>query len=163
MQNHHDGAVPRQRDALLFIFYERLWRAWRTVVGIAAALVVAGCGGGSYPVQGEVLWSDGTPATELAGGFVGFSSEAAKLSARGEINPDGSFSLSSLRKDDGLPPGVYQVIVAPPEPSATEGPAAQPVQGRRLLPTKYQSYQNSGLEITVEPKRNQVKLKLEKR
>jgi hypothetical protein len=107
-----------------------------------------------YPARGEVVWSDGTPATELA---VGFISEAARISARGEINPDGTFTLSSLKKDDGLPPGTYLVIVAPPVPNSSDDRAGPEARGRRMFPRKYQSYSDSGLTVTVEAKSDRVR------
>jgi hypothetical protein len=125
-------------------------------------MAIAGCGDGMYPVQGKVLWSDGTPAAELVGGIVSFESVEADLSARGEIGPDGSFSLSSLRKDDGLPPGTYQVLVAPSDPDPSEDKSSPRILGRRMLPARYRHYKSSGLEVTVEAKTNQVTLTVDK-
>jgi hypothetical protein len=140
---------------------KRLLHKQRLTV-LAIVLVVAGCGARSYPVHGQVVWSDGTPAKELAGGFVTFDSEEADLSARGEISTDGSFVLSNLKKDDGLPPGRYQVMVAAPEPDPSEPPDSLAVKGRNLLPPKYQIYETSGLAQTVEAKPNQITLRIDK-
>jgi hypothetical protein len=132
---------------------------WADVWAVCALLVISGCGSGMYPVRGQVVWSDGAPAKELAGGLVSFDSIVADISATGQIQPDATFSLSSLKKDDGLPPGTYQVLVAPPEPDAED---AAVTAGRRMLPAKYQNYKSSGLEIIVEADSNRVTLTLEK-
>ncbi len=135
-------------------------RCWHT---LALVLVVAGCGSGNYPVRGHVVWSDGTPAMELAGGSIGFDSVEAGLSARGEIRADATFSLNNLKKDDGLPPGRYRVVVAPPEPIySNEAPVTSAQEGRRMLSPKYQSYDTSELEATVEAKENEVTVTIEK-
>jgi hypothetical protein len=136
-------------------------RADFSILALGVALL-AGCGSGSYPVRGQVVWSDGSPAKELAGGTVSFESQAADISARGDIAPDATFSLSSLKKDDGLPPGTYQVLVAPPDPDVSEDKNSPAVQGRRMIPAKYQSYESSGMEVTVEAKQNDVTLTVEK-
>jgi hypothetical protein len=135
---------------------------WQVVTCGLALVTAWGCGSSSYPVHGRVVWSDGSPAKELEGGFVGFESLVNDVNARGDIAADGTFSLSSLKKDDGLPPGKYQVVVAPPEPFYDEQAPAQPAIGRRMLPMKYQSYQTSGLESTVEAKENDITLTIDK-
>src|ERR1700749_4811857 len=82
----------------------------------AVALVSAGCGtSGFYPTRGQVVWADGSPASQLSGGLVVFSLQESNISASGAINPDGTFRLNCLKKDDGLPPGTYNVTVSPPE------------------------------------------------
>ncbi len=129
---------------------------------VVPLLAIVGCGKAMHPVRGQLVWSDGTPARELAGGSVGFNSDSANLSARGEIQADGSFSLSSLKKDDGLPPGRYRVMIAPPEPVYGLEASGATDQARELLSEKYQSYETSGLEAAVEAKENQLTLTLEK-
>jgi hypothetical protein len=131
-------------------------------VGLASLLLISGCGPVMYPVHGQLVWDDGSPAKELAGGFVGFNSDAADLSARGEIQPDGSFTLSSLRKNDGLPPGRYQILIAPPEPGSTTSESDEATELGKLLPEKYQSYETSGLEATLEARENRLTLTIQK-
>jgi hypothetical protein len=86
-------------------------------VFLASAFVAGGCGGGAgspYPVAGTV-YLDGQAAKELAGGTVTFNSSELHKSASGEIQPDGTYRLGSLTKDDGAIPGKYEVTVSPPE------------------------------------------------
>src|SRR5436305_579462 len=73
---------------------------------------LAGCGGGKYPVEGRVEWSDGTPAKELEGGLVVFESTTAPFCARGDIKEDGSFRLTTDRPEDGVLPGPYRVLIS---------------------------------------------------
>ena len=74
---------------------------------ILACLIVAGCGGqGFVPAGGKVAFDDGTP---LEGGGITFQTET--FMAQGEIRSDGTFTLSSLKPGDGLPPGTYKVVI----------------------------------------------------
>jgi hypothetical protein len=126
---------------------------------VAAALVTAGCGGANspHPVQGTV-YLDGQPATELAGGTVMFNSSELGRSASGEIQADGTYRLSSLKKDDGAIPGKYQVTVSPPEtPAKSE-------RGRRGGESKGIAFEEpKNLEATVEAKSNDVPIQLHRR
>jgi len=68
---------------------------------------VAGCGGqGLVKTGGMVKFEDGSPVT---GGGIAF--ETSTYQAAGAIHSDGSYTLSSLKPGDGLPPGEYKVTV----------------------------------------------------
>src|SRR5438067_1061279 len=71
-------------------------------VALLCLLGAAGCGSGLYPVRGKVTYPDGKPVTE---GMVVFESksEEARVTARGEIQSDGSFALSTHKPGDGAP------------------------------------------------------------
>jgi hypothetical protein len=110
-----------------------------------ALLGVAGCGGvNTYPVRGQVVYKDGAPVT---GGTVIFEpvDKSAKVSARGDIRPDGSFRLGSYKDSDGAPEGEYHVLVVPPAPPEENErrPAPPPI------PRKYRSPDTSPLQLTV--------------
>ena len=124
-----------------------------------AAFVAAGCGGGAdspSPVHGTV-YLDGQPATELAGGTVTFNSEELQRSASGEIQADGTYRLSSVKKDDGAIPGKYQVTVSPPEtPPAGE-------RGRRGGGSKGIAFEEPKIEVVIEAKSNDVPIQLRRR
>jgi hypothetical protein len=85
----------------------------------ALAIGVVGCGGSAatYPVSGKVVWENGKPATELAGGTVLFEQiveqDQRAVSAAGEIQPDASFKLTTKKAGDGAPAGKYRVAVTP--------------------------------------------------
>ena len=80
---------------------------------LALALLPA-CGGKEageavYPVEGEVFFQ-GKPA---AGATV-FFHPAGQPDARilsGTVGPDGTFRITTLRKDDGAPAGTYAVTL----------------------------------------------------
>jgi hypothetical protein len=98
--------------------------AGRPVFGVLLALsfcMTAGCQPGSkkmpamHPVEGKVVYKTGQPMT---GGVVNFQSQADQsLTTTGEIQPDGSFSLSTFADKErvkGAPLGEYRVTVVPP-------------------------------------------------
>src|SRR5438128_12598251 len=78
-----------------------------------ALTLLGGCGARKYPVIGKVVFKDGTP---LPGGMVVFSplDPASHVGARGYVQADGTFELSSDRPGDGSLAGRYQVLVRPP-------------------------------------------------
>ena len=123
------------------------WR-WLPRAGVVAAGLVlfaaGGCGPRLYPVRGTVTYPDGRPVTE---GLVVFESDGAAkpVSARGEIQPDGRYRLSTFRPGDGVPPGKYRVLVAPrSDPNAVDrAPKPPPFDPR------FASFQTSGLEVDV--------------
>ena len=132
-------------------------------LGMILALAVAGCGGEermpTAPVEGKVLL-DGEP---LQFGSVVFIPEAGPP-ARGAIQPDGSFRLTTYEEDDGAVLGTHRVEVKcttlqdpdAPEPDPTE---EIPV-GESLIPEKYTNYETSGIEREVEEGKNSFELKL---
>ncbi len=125
---------------------------------LLAALAAAGCGpddAAPAPVRGHVFYK-GAP---LAGGSIVFAPDADRGGrgplARGDIRPDGTYTLRA----DGRPgaaPGWHRVsivaVVAPaPKPAGT---ALSDV--RSLLPRKYASPDLSGLEAQVRPGEDNV-------
>jgi hypothetical protein len=128
----------------------------RAAVLALAVIAVAGCGTRMYPVEGKVLWQDGSPATELAGGVVVFESKDSPLSARGELQADGSFRLTTRTPGDGALPGHYRVLITEPLPQESD----------RVPPPKmdlrFQSFETSRLEFTVAPSRNEPVFKVDR-
>jgi hypothetical protein len=126
-------------------------------VTAASALISAGCGGGTdtpYPVRGTV-YLDGQAAAELAGGTVTFNSTELHKSASGEIQPNGTYRLGALTRDDGALPGRYEVTVSPPETSGAgerggRHPSAKSVPFTGPTPR----------EVTVEAKSNDIPVHL---
>lgn len=118
---------------------------------------LAGCGGRLRPVEGQVVFKDGQP---LAGGLVVFDRiEPAepRLSARGNLGPDGKFRLSTYTQDDGALEGRYRVAVAPPLPED-----ARDIGRVQVLHRRYESVETSGLEFQVTGGKNEFRITVER-
>ncbi len=111
----------------------------------------SGCGSQAFfPVSGRITHKDGTLVTA---GLVIFEPVSQKISARGEIQADGSFQLGTHTNNDGAMEGEYKVLIAPPP---------LPEEGKRLrspIPEKYQNPESTPLKFTVT--RDRVKNKFD--
>jgi hypothetical protein len=117
---------------------------WGRAAALALLLPVAAAGcGGLHPVRGKVAFEDGAPVT---GGMVVFESKDRRpaVTARGEIQPDGTYQLSMRGHGDGAPPGVYRVLIAPPPPDDPRQRFVKPPFDER-----YTNFATSGLEFEV--------------
>jgi len=72
---------------------------------LCCLILFTGCSN-KVQVRGKVTLDDGTP---VASGQVVF--EQAAFAASGEIKPDGSYVMGSLKATDGLPRGEYVVYI----------------------------------------------------
>lgn len=127
---------------------------WLGVAVMALTLIpAAGCGGrGKYPVEGKVVFRDGSPCTW---GLVMFDSLEAevKTSSRGHIQKDGSFFMSTEQEKDGVPEGRYRVCVTPL--------FGVPGAGGTPIHSKYWSPETSPLVCTVIREKNQVTFEMD--
>src|SRR5262245_46613590 len=130
------------------------WRLVAAQLPIAVALLgLAGCGGPRlYPVYGKVTWENGAEARELAGGLVICESENGQVGARGDIEQDGTFRLTTFKPGDGLLPGKHRAAVVEYSPRETPPPP--------IIDRKFSSLEASGLEINVEPTTKDVTRKV---
>jgi hypothetical protein len=130
---------------------------FRRLVPIGLLLFVAGgCGGGPQPVRGKVTLEDGTPVSK---GMVVFESMAgdAKITARGDIQADGTFKLGTYKPGDGVPPGRYRVLVAPREDMEDiDSPNRKPP----AFDPRYSDFKTSGLEFEVKSGTNEFPIQL---
>jgi hypothetical protein len=118
---------------------------------VAGLLVFAatGCGPSTYPVKGKVSYPDGSPVVE---GMVVFESSGADkpVTARGEIQQDGTYRLSTYQPGDGVPPGPYKVLVTPKyDPNAIDKPQRTPP-----IHPRYSSFETSLLTFEVKAGEN---------
>jgi hypothetical protein len=121
---------------------------WGRLVLFLLLFAVAGCGQRLYRVHGHVVYKDGSDVSVLAGGKVLFDpadSGMEQVSARGDIQPDGSFVMSTSQSGDGVKPGKYLIMVSPPPFFAKRRGQTAP----RLLHALFRSFDTSGLEINV--------------
>ncbi|TWT29445.1 hypothetical protein Enr8_49610 [Blastopirellula retiformator] len=123
------------------------WRSLLLVGGISLVAVAAGCSNGTYPVHGTIVFSDGTPAKELAGGAVELDSLEQPISARGSIDAEGKFVISTYEAEDGAVPGKHRVLIVSRQSTGDE------VVGK-VIESKYQRFETSGLELEVTPGTN---------
>jgi hypothetical protein len=125
------------------------------ILSIPFAAGLAGCGSSLQPVRGTVMLPDGKPA---AGSQVVFDGPIGgkAVSARGDVQPDGSFELSTSQPGDGVPLGKYRVQVNPPPLVNAE--AAQ----RLPYSAKYTDFSTSELEYEVKPGSNEFPIQLTK-
>ena len=106
----------------------------------------------THPVRGQAHY-EGVP---MAGAVVTLVSDKGKgktLNARGVVEADGSFQLSTYKAFDGAPAGEYEISVVWREGGKT---------GANLLPAKYATAAKSGLRATIKTGMNEVKLELTK-
>ncbi|PQO41574.1 hypothetical protein [Blastopirellula marina] len=106
-----------------------------------------GCSNGTYPVHGSIVYPDGTPAKELSGGAVELDSLEQEISARGSIDDEGKFIISTYEAEDGAVPGKHRVLIISRQAIGDETVG-------RVIDGKYQSFETSGLELEVTPGTN---------
>jgi hypothetical protein len=117
--------------------------------GILAVLLLGfcGCGTAKYPVTGKIVFKDGTP---LPGGLIVFSpvDPANHTGARGYIDADGTFTMSTDSEGDGSLAGRYKALIRGPTQGHGED---DPLSKVPMIDIKYYSFEKSGLEFDVKP------------
>lgn len=121
-------------------------RAALTLVASALVLSLSGCKTNEPEVskaRGTVRLSDGSP---LVGAWVSFrpSTGKSRVAARGQVQPNGEFILSTFNAEDGAIVGGHQAIVTMPLGGDREGAAAS-----ANIDQRYANYDTSGLNFTV--------------
>jgi hypothetical protein len=103
-----------------------------------------------------VTFDDGTA---VPGGLVVFEcQEGGKIvMARGAIQADGRYELSTYRPGDGALPGKYQVRVLPPPPDVDA-----PRKGGPGFDPRYTEFSTSGLTFEVKAGTNEFPIKLDR-
>lgn len=107
---------------------------------------VAGCSDNlpTYPVAGKVVFKDGSPVHV---GTVEFKSLEKKIQARGTIEVDGSFKLTTYEPDDGAVLGKHQCVVT--QFIMLEELPAIKTSKKGVVHPRFGSYATSGLEFEV--------------
>lgn len=129
------------------------------VAVLAVVTSIVGCSGNgipTFPVEGTVVLEDGTPVQT---GTVEFNSTERDLTARGRIEADGTFTLTTFKEGDGAVAGVHDAVVVQlistedlPLHDHSHGPTIDPV---------YSHYDSAGLRFTVHDDRtNSIRIVL---
>ena len=133
--------------------------------GVGAAVVLAALAGGCtrqaptlevHPVSGQVTYN-GKPA---AGAHVAFHPklrDVAHPTPSAKVDPQGNFSLTTYRSEDGAPAGEYSVTVEL-RPVVTKGGEIE--LGPNVLPPQYSSPKTTKLVARVAAGPNSVPLKI---
>ncbi|TWU27584.1 carboxypeptidase regulatory-like domain-containing protein [Bythopirellula polymerisocia] len=129
-----------------------------TILICFSLATISGCGGASHeletaPVTGTVKM-DGQPVTS---GYVFILPGKGRM-AKGSIQEDGTFVMSTYDEGDGVQVGEHPVIVTPiPAGEGTPRPKGRATE----IPPKYMKASSSGLTINVQPgDSNQLNLEL---
>jgi hypothetical protein len=131
---------------------------------LAAVFCVAslGCGsGGIHPVEGHVVWKDGTPAKDLTGSLVFFELPEKQTSSRGSIQADGSFRLTTDKENDGAPAGEHTVLIIEVGRKSLGGPDASAIAPGKI-DSRYATPSTSDLRATVQPGSNKITLTVDR-
>jgi len=131
--------------------YNQQFNGSLVIVSLALLLpVLMGCADKSasnvVPVEGKVLL-DGQP---LAFGTVTFQPNSGQP-ARGEIQSDGTFKLSTYAPNDGATVGRHQVRITCYEsqsPDAKDSLESESL-GASLIPERYTKFATSGLVVSI--------------
>lgn len=108
----------------------------------------------TYPITGKVQFENGNPVVV---GNVEFQSIEHKINARGEIQRDGTFQLTTFNDNDGAVAGEHKCVVI-------QTVMVEHIPGHRgsvigVVNPKHASYATSGLSFTVaEDAANEVTL-----
>jgi hypothetical protein len=110
---------------------------------VLAALILSTCWscgsdsshyvGSTVPVKGKVTYKD-KPLTQEE---IVFEPDGSGREAHGNIQPDGTFELSTFAKGNGAVPGTHRVAV-------TSGRV-----GKEVVPVKYKNTSSSKTEVEV--------------
>lgn len=122
---------------------------------VVCALLCTGCTDESHRLEtasvAGIVMLDGAPVTE---GVVIFTPARGKM-ARGAINKDGTFSLSTYNDDDGAIVGTHQVAVISRLGNEEALIEKTPARGQQLfkwiVPERYANGATSGLVFEVKP------------
>lgn len=127
---------------------------YRACVVLATMAFVAGCSSsGGLPtakVTGKVTYRD----KPVPNGTVMFVPEGDKPAATGEIQPDGTYELSTYGAGDGAVLGPHTVMITAVAEMADALPEQRSGTPALLVPLKYANNNTSGLTAEVKDEPN---------
>jgi hypothetical protein len=118
----------------------------------------------TYSVHGVVTLQGKSPT----GGIVLFESmepgpSGKRYGARGDIQPDGQYRLSTFDRNDGAVAGKHRVAVLPEQIVHGDPPSPEDIRRSAAImkiPPAYQSTETSNLTYEVKPGDNTINLEL---
>ena len=141
----HLMKIPRSDNAMLHRLKRyRPGSHIASCVVLAAVACLAGCQEGrppTYRVDGKVAFADGSP---LRGGEVVCESVSLGVEARGAIDENGAFQLTTFEPGDGAVEGEHIVLVAPARRHADGGRRFE-----HSIDDRYLDFSTSGLRCQV--------------
>jgi len=128
---------------------------------LSACLLVlgglSGCGNGNpktYRIPGRLVYEDGKP---VPGATIVLQTthDGQRIAARGMVNTDGTFELTTFTDNDGVIEGEQDITIValPATDSATPS--------KPVVAAKYSSAESSGLKFTVKPDTTELLIKVE--
>ena len=119
-------------------------------------LMLAGCGD-KVGLRGKATFTDdGSPVPT---GTVCFETDT--YLARGDLKPDGTFVVGSLKANDGLPPGKYRVYISGAQKSIGQDKEGMDIY-ESLIDEKFASGSTSGITIDVTASTKNLDVKVDR-
>lgn len=122
-------------------------RSAALLILLCSLVSFAGCGPSrpaTYPVKGKVVFENNEPC-QL--GTIEFRSLDHMVTARGIIEKDGSFMLTTWEPGDGAVAGSHQIIIQ--QLIITEDLSFKSHNHGKRVPPRYGDYSTSGIKATV--------------
>ena len=117
-----------------------------TLSVVAMCFVLTGCSDQlrTYPVSGKVRFANGGVVHV---GTVELKSREHKVQARGQIQSDGSFTLTTYKDGDGAVAGMHDCVVV--QFVMAEGISGHKPSTIGVVDRRYASYSTSGLSAEI--------------
>ena len=119
-------------------------------------VLLTGCGD-KVGLKGKATFNDdGSPVPT---GTVCFETDT--YLARGDLKPDGTFTVGSLTANDGIPPGKYRVYISGAQKSIGQDKEGMDLY-ESLIDEKFASGTTSGITIDVTPSTKNLDIKVDR-
>lgn len=141
-----------------------MWQ--RRMAALVVVIAAAGCNSkgpdlpAAVPAKGVIQLASGQPIGE--GRLQLTPKDKGGMESFGDVKPDGSFTLTSYKADDGAVPGKYIVTISPYNYAAPGG-SPVPIRNAGQIPGKYLEAATSTLEVEIKKSDNDLHLRLEER
>ncbi len=111
----------------------------------------------TYPVSGKVRFKSGG---DVHVGTVEFKSKEHQIQARGQIQSDGRFTLTTFNENDGAIAGMHDCVVV--QFVMAEGITGHPPSTIGVVDPRYASYSTSRLKAEIfADKKNEIILEVD--